>query len=288
LNDLVADNIDKFDLAESESLAIGRDFGVTTDIQTGPNGNVFVVSLLSGSIYEIKSKPRQIFLANLNGLQEVPANSSTATGTASLVLSPDEKTATLSLNFTGLSSQQTNAHIHGPAAPGITAPPIFQLPSGQISDHQIILTVPQVQDLKSGLHYVNVHSSMFPDGEIRGQFLSSPTATVVALSANSFGVVEGEGSAHVTVTRLWNTSAPATVGYATSDNFGSNGCNVSNGSASSRCDYSTAVGTVIFEAGETSKTIPILIVDDSYAEGSEAFTINKVRPATSSTSPTWG
>src|SRR5207247_10418659 len=43
LSDLVADNTDKFDLTESESLLIGRDFGVTSDVETGPNGNVFVV-----------------------------------------------------------------------------------------------------------------------------------------------------------------------------------------------------------------------------------------------------
>jgi hypothetical protein len=37
----------------SESLLVGRDFGVTTDIETGPNGNLFVVSLSQGTIYEI-------------------------------------------------------------------------------------------------------------------------------------------------------------------------------------------------------------------------------------------
>ncbi|HEX6622752.1 MAG TPA: PQQ-dependent sugar dehydrogenase, partial [Pyrinomonadaceae bacterium] len=40
LEDRVADNADKFDLAESESLLVGRDFGITTDIQTGSNGNL--------------------------------------------------------------------------------------------------------------------------------------------------------------------------------------------------------------------------------------------------------
>jgi hypothetical protein len=88
LNDLVADNLDKFDLAESESLLIGRDFGVATEIQTAPNGNVFVVSLLTGSIYEIKAKPSLVFTATLNGAQEVPGTNSTATGTATLVRSP--------------------------------------------------------------------------------------------------------------------------------------------------------------------------------------------------------
>ncbi|MBA2528208.1 MAG: PQQ-dependent sugar dehydrogenase [Pyrinomonadaceae bacterium] len=285
LNDLVADNADKFDLAESESLAIGRDFGVTTDIQTGPNGNVFVVSLLSGSIYEIKSKPSQIFVATLNGMQEVPANNSTATGTATLVLSPDETTARLSLNFSGLSSQQTDAHIHGPAAPGNTAPPIFQLPLGQVTDFQISLTAAQVQDLESGLHYINVHSSMFTGGEIRGQFQTLPSASIVGLGANAFGVGEGEGSARITVTRTGNVSAAATVAYATSDNAGSNGCSVANGAASLRCDYATTIGTISFAAGETSKIISIPIVDDAYVEGSESFSISLTSPGGATLGP---
>jgi glucose/arabinose dehydrogenase len=53
LADLVADNMTKNDITESESLLIGRDFGVLTDIQTGPNGNLFVVSISNGTIYEI-------------------------------------------------------------------------------------------------------------------------------------------------------------------------------------------------------------------------------------------
>ena len=125
LADRVADNVDKFDQTESESLLIGRDFGITTDIQTGPNGNVFVVSLSNGAVYEIKSKPRVLFVATLNGEQETPPNDSTATGRATLLLSPDETTARVSLTFSGLSSAQTDAHIHGPATLGVSAPAIF-------------------------------------------------------------------------------------------------------------------------------------------------------------------
>lgn len=56
LRDRVADNRHKFDVTESESLLIGRNFGVTTDIQTGPNRNLFVVSLSNGAIYEISRR----------------------------------------------------------------------------------------------------------------------------------------------------------------------------------------------------------------------------------------
>lgn len=53
LEDRVADNLAKHDITESESLLIGRNFGIATDIETGPNGNLFVVSLTNGEIYEI-------------------------------------------------------------------------------------------------------------------------------------------------------------------------------------------------------------------------------------------
>jgi aldose sugar dehydrogenase len=56
LQDRVADNLDKWDITESESILIGRNFGVTTDIQTGPNGNLYVVSLTNGAIYEITGR----------------------------------------------------------------------------------------------------------------------------------------------------------------------------------------------------------------------------------------
>jgi glucose/arabinose dehydrogenase len=53
LRDRVADNLHKWEITESETLLIGRNFGVGTDVQTAPNGNLYVVSLTNGAIYEI-------------------------------------------------------------------------------------------------------------------------------------------------------------------------------------------------------------------------------------------
>jgi glucose/arabinose dehydrogenase len=53
LQDRVADNLHKWEITESESLLIGRNFGIGTDMHTGPNGNLFIVSLTNGAIYEI-------------------------------------------------------------------------------------------------------------------------------------------------------------------------------------------------------------------------------------------
>ncbi len=283
LSDLVADSVDKFDLTESETLLIGRDFGVATDIQTGPNGNVFVASLLNGAIYEIKSKPSTIFYATLNGAQEVPPTNSAATGAATLVLSPDETTATLSLNFSGLSSAQTDAHIHGPAQVGVTAGVIFPLPQGQISDVKVDLTPAEAQDLKNGLWYVNVHSANFPNGEIRGQFQTSATASAIQFGATQLGVGEGEGSVTLTVMRAGNTSGAADVNYATLDPLGGSDCSLTDtGSATAPCDYKTATGTLHFAPGQTIASFSIPIVDDSYAEGSSENFIVALSNATGS------
>ena len=53
LEDRVADSNAKNDITESETLLFGSNFGVGTDIETGPNGNLFVVSLSQGAVYEI-------------------------------------------------------------------------------------------------------------------------------------------------------------------------------------------------------------------------------------------
>ncbi len=53
LFDRRADDFDKWDITESESLLFGKGFGITSDIRTGPNGNLFVVGLEKGAVYEI-------------------------------------------------------------------------------------------------------------------------------------------------------------------------------------------------------------------------------------------
>lgn len=56
LNDRVADNLTFHDMTESESLLFGTNFGVVTDIETGPDGHLYVVSLIDGVIYEISHR----------------------------------------------------------------------------------------------------------------------------------------------------------------------------------------------------------------------------------------
>ena len=57
LADKVADNLAKFDPLESETLLVGRGFGVTPAIEQGPDGNLYVVSLSDGVVYRISRAP---------------------------------------------------------------------------------------------------------------------------------------------------------------------------------------------------------------------------------------
>jgi hypothetical protein len=86
------------------------------------------------------------------------------------------------------------------------------------------------------------------------------------------------GSAAVPISRTGDTAGTSTVDYATSDTAGNNGCNVNTGAASSRCDYIETRGTITFGPGESFKNISIPIINDSYAEGPETFTLTLSNP----------
>jgi hypothetical protein len=119
-------------------------------------------------------------------------------------------------------------------------------------------------------NYVAGHSSCLSLG-------AAPA--VIQFSSSAFSVSEGGQRVDISVSRSGDTSAAVSVGFATSDASGLQNCNVSNGIASSRCDYATTIGTLQFAAGETSKSFSVAIVDDSYAEGSETFTVSLNNPS---------
>ena len=56
LADGVVDNLTKWDPTETETLIVGTGFGTTPDIQQGPDGNLYVVSITDGAIYKISRR----------------------------------------------------------------------------------------------------------------------------------------------------------------------------------------------------------------------------------------
>lgn len=116
------------------------------------------------------------FTGSLSGSQEVPGNTVAGTGNGIVVLNSQESAGTVYLNFSSLSSAQTMAHIHGPATPGQNAGIQVTLPLGQIANYTATLTQTQVNELKNGLYYFNVHTQQLSGGEIRGQLRCIPKA----------------------------------------------------------------------------------------------------------------
>ena len=121
------------------------------------------------------------FSATINAAQEVPTNSSTATGSAILVLNAAQTSLTISGSYSGLGSTRTAQHIHGPAAPGVNAGVLFPLTAtgttfGTISGTWA-LTATNVTQLLANLLYINIHTTTFGGGEIRGQILPDATPT---------------------------------------------------------------------------------------------------------------
>jgi hypothetical protein len=116
--------------------------------------------------------PANAFAATLIGSQEVPPTLSTAIGNGAVVVDPVTRIMKASVNTAGIFG--IAAHIHE-AVPGVAGPIIFPLtepaPGNGIWTTQVTLTEAQFNALKAGNYYFNVHSTAFPNGEIRGQIL---------------------------------------------------------------------------------------------------------------------
>ncbi len=99
---------------------------------------------------------------------------------------------------------------------------------------------------------------------------SGPTPTAsptLQFALPQFDVIEPNKSATVTVVRNGDTSAAASVSYATSD-----------GTAKQKSDFIQISGRLDFAAGEQSKSFQVLIVDDIYQEGTEALNLTLSSP----------
>jgi hypothetical protein len=136
-----------------------------------------------------------LFTADLSGSSETPPNGSAATGHANLYLSADEMNLHVKLTVTGFVNVITASHIHK-AVPTVIGPVVFDIGAFTSTiEADWALSATDAADLKAGLFYVNVHSDLFPGGEIRGQIAGATAYTFLANLAGS-NEVPPNGSTH--------------------------------------------------------------------------------------------
>jgi hypothetical protein len=151
----------------------------------------FSLFALTGSVTQADSEDNT-FKARLNGFQEVPSKLTNGHGTFTATL--NGSTISYSLTFSALSTPAVASHIHF-AQRGVNGgifaflcggggkpacPAAGGTVTGTIAAADILAPSPDqglaagdfagaVRAIRSGNTYVNVHSTRFPAGEIRGQ-----------------------------------------------------------------------------------------------------------------------
>ncbi|HEV7574776.1 MAG TPA: CHRD domain-containing protein [Caldimonas sp.] len=105
----------------------------------------------------------------LSGQNEVPPNASGGSGTAKVEL--DGSVIKWTVTYSGTTGPITAGHFHGPAAAGANAGVVvpFAGPLASPIVGSATLTPAQVDQVKAGLWYVNLHTAANPGGELRGQ-----------------------------------------------------------------------------------------------------------------------
>jgi len=151
--------------------------------------------------------------AFLSGPNEFPANSSPATGSAEVDYDSVAHTLFVGFTFSGLTGTTTASHIHAPtlvpfagtASVATTTPYFAGFPIGVSSGsytNTLDLTLASsynpsfvtasggttalaetalAADIASGQAYLNIHSTTFPGGEIRGFLVPVPEPSSLAL-----------------------------------------------------------------------------------------------------------
>ncbi len=162
---------------------------------------LLTLSAVAGTALALAAAPAAGERVNvtLTGFEEVPVNTSAASGSLRLFINDREGTIDYELTFEGLQGNVTQAHIHVAQAgvnggivlwlcgtgtnPGPAGTPACPSPGGTVTGtltSNNVTPVPGqligageldeiIRAIRAGKAYGNVHSSLAPGGEIRGQ-----------------------------------------------------------------------------------------------------------------------
>jgi hypothetical protein len=161
---------EKFNLADTNWINVVTTSNTTTTVARVGQASFFRISdHATNSVSQLT--------VSLTGVAERPnpvATSATGFGRLSI----EGNVLTYTINFSDLSGPASAAHIHGPADPEHNADVIIGLnfiaaTSGALSGTLDLstLSADQVNSIRTGNAYLNIHTLAHPDGEIRGQLV---------------------------------------------------------------------------------------------------------------------
>jgi hypothetical protein len=133
---------------------------------------VAVVLLSLGAVTELRGDESYTGRLSTVPVDPITVRTTAGSGTVTAVLAGN--TLTINGKFDGLNSPATGAHVHR-ARKGLRGPNVFDLTvtkamSGTV-EGTLKLTDTQVDSLKSGWYYVQIHTEINPDGHLRGWLL---------------------------------------------------------------------------------------------------------------------
>jgi hypothetical protein len=175
--------------------------------------NPLIAALLLAVVAAPAAAANSVYTAVLDGASEAPPNSSPGTGTATVTIDTDAGTMRVQESFSGLTGGNTASHIHcctalpgtGTAPVATTVPTFTGFPSGVTSGtygHTFNMldassynpsfitanggTIDSafgafVAGMNTGTAYANIHTPMFPAGEIRGFLAPIPEPETYAM-----------------------------------------------------------------------------------------------------------
>ncbi|MEX2016576.1 MAG: CHRD domain-containing protein [Candidatus Hydrogenedentales bacterium] len=137
-------------------------------------------------VFSAASFGQTVFTVDMDGAQADGGNGtgSLFTGSGTVTLNPAETMITVALTHDIPAVDATVGHIHVGAV-GVEGAIVFGFSSGDSPVNEVFAISPaEVTTLKANGFYVNIHTTAFINGEIRGQILAPPAPFVPVPASN--------------------------------------------------------------------------------------------------------